>query len=73
MTAFLAVEFEPEADPHFAVNALRQPTLVVTALDIGARDVVATVEVASAAVLDSIVQTIQACRGIRASTAFPVA
>lgn len=73
MTAFLAVEFEPEAEPHFAVNALRQPTLEVTALDIGRCDVVATVEVASAAVLDRIVQVIQACPGIRTSAAFPAA
>ena len=73
MTAFLAIEFEPEAEPHFAVNALRQPALVVQALDIGQCDVVATVEVASAAVLGRIVEAIQACPGIRASTVFPAA
>lgn len=73
MTAFLAVEFEPEAEPHFAVNALRQPMLTVTALDIGQGDVVATIEVADPDVLDRTLQAIQACPGIRSSAVFPAA
>lgn len=71
MTAFLAVEFEPDAEPHFAINALRQPHLTVTALDIGRREVVATVETADAEHLAQAVAAMRCCRGIRSSTIFP--
>ena len=70
MTAFLAVEFEPEADPHFAVNALRQPALVILGLDIGHREVVATVETENAATLAAAEAAIRCCPGIRTSAAF---
>lgn len=71
MTALLAVEFEPEVEPHFAVNALRHPSLVVRALDVGRHEVVATVEVESDAVLEVVVAAVRCCRGIRSSAVFP--
>jgi hypothetical protein len=70
MTAFLAVEFEPGTDPQRAVNALRQPALVVLALDIGQRDLVATVEAESAASLAAAEAVIRCCPGIRTSAIF---
>ncbi|MDX1420253.1 MAG: hypothetical protein R3181_09830 [Rubricoccaceae bacterium] len=70
MTAFLAVEFEPGAEPHFAVNALRQPALVIRSLDIGQREVVATVEVADAHALQVVAAAVRCRPGIRSSTAF---
>lgn len=70
MTALLAVEFEPEAEPHLAVNALRRPALVVLALDVGRCDVVATVEAESAEGLAAAAAAIGCCPGIRASCVF---
>jgi hypothetical protein len=70
MTALLALEFEPEAAPHYAVNALRHPALVVRALDVGRHEVVATVEVESGEALEAVVTAVRSCRGVRASTAF---
>ncbi len=70
MIAILAVEFEPDVEPHLAVNALRQPRLVVTALDVGRREVVATVEVDDTEALVAAAAAVRCCRGIRSSTAF---
>ena len=70
MTALLAIEFEPEVEPHYAVNALRHPALVVRALDVGRYEVVATVEVESGEVLEAVLAVVRCCRGIRAGTAF---
>lgn len=70
MTALLAVEFEPQAVPHRAVNALRQPTLAILALDIGRCEVVATVEAENDAGLVAAVKAIGRCPGIRSTTLF---
>ena len=70
MTALLAVEFEPGVEPHFAVNALRQPALRIHALDVGRQEVVATVEVESREALEAVLAVVRCCRGVRSSTAF---
>ena len=70
MTALLAVEFEPEAAPAFAVNALRRPPFVIRALDVGRGEVIATVEVESGEALEAALVVLQGCPGVRSSAAF---
>ena len=71
MTALVAIEFEPEANTSVALHALRHSGVVVTSLDVSAKDAVASVEVADHEVLNAVVEAVCRCSGVRSGVAFP--
>ena len=71
MTAILAVEFEPKADASIALRSLKRPGLVITSLDVSAKDAMASVEVIDYEVLNAAVEAICNCSCVRSGVAFP--
>ena len=71
MTALLAIEFEPEAKTSVAFHALRNSGVVITSLDVSAKDTVVSVEVADYEVLNAAVEAVCRCPGVRSGVAFP--
>ena len=71
MTALIAIEFEPEANTSVALHALRSSGVVITSLDVSAKDTVVSVEVANYEVLNAAVEAVCMCSGVRSVVAFP--
>ena len=71
MNAIIAIEFEPEANTSIALRALRHSGVVITSLDVSAKDAVASVEVADHEVLNAAVEAVCKCSGVRSGVAFP--
>ncbi len=71
MTALLAVEFEPESNTYVALRAIRRPGLVITSMDAGANEAVASVEVQGLDILDAALAAVCSCTNVRSGTAFP--
>ncbi len=71
MTALIAIEFEPEANTSVALHALRSSGVVITSLDVSAKDTVVSVEVANYEVLNAAVEAVCMCSGVRSGLAFP--
>lgn len=71
MTALVAIEFKPEANTSVALHALRHSGVVITSLDVSAKDTVVSVEVADYEVLNAAVEAVCMCSGVRSGVAFP--
>ena len=71
MTALIAIEFEPDANTSVALHALRRSGVVITSLDVSAKDTVVSVEVASYEILNAAVEAVCMCSGVRSGVAFP--
>ena len=71
MTALLAIEFETESNTSVALHALRHSGVVITSMDVSAKDAVASVEVADREVLSAAVEAVCRCPGVRSGVAFP--
>ena len=71
MTALIAIEFEPDANTSVALHALRRSGVVITSLDVSAKDAVVSVEVANYEVLNAAIEAVCRCPGVRSGVAFP--